>query len=56
MKYRVTRPFGAHQPGDEIDDTTHNTNYLLANGLIEPITSTTNTVKPARTNTRKRKD
>jgi hypothetical protein len=57
MKYIVHREFANHKPGDFIEGDGLNIAYLVANGIIEPDThDDTKPPKPARTNTKKRKD
>jgi hypothetical protein len=49
VTYRVLRPFGARKVGEIVhDDAFHNIAYLLAGGMVEPITPESDaTTKPA---------
>ena len=57
MTYIVLRPFAGHQVGNSLPDLAgHNSEYLIANGFVAPSDDTNPDEKPARTNTKKRKD
>lgn len=57
MTYIVLRPFAGHQVGISLPDLAgHNSEYLIANGFVALSDDTNLNEKPARTNTKKRKD